>query len=239
MRRRNLLATMATLPLLAHANPNTRPKLALIMDDLGYRERDSYAALELPGELTLAILPHTQHSEALAQGAAAFGHEVMLHLPMEATNGKFLGVGGLQLDMSGLEFEQLIAAAFESVPGARGFNNHMGSAFSQSPGAMAKVMIEARKYSDYYIDSLTHSASVGAKIARLMGLKAATRDVFIDDANDYLSIPQRIETLGRRRDEPATIAICHPFPETITALQDAWGWMNDRFELVPASEIVS
>ena len=236
MRRRDLLAMMASLPALSHANP--RPKLSIIMDDLGYRERNSYAAIELPPALTVAILPHTQHSEALSQGAAAFGHEVMMHLPMEATNGKFLGVGGLTLDMDPATIKQRVDEAFASVPNATGFNNHMGSAFSQSPRGMAQLMAQGRQHANYYIDSLTHAGSIGEKMARLMGLKAATRDVFLDDDNDYLSIPQRLETLGRRKDDPTTIAICHPRAETIQVLQDQWSWLEDHFDLVSPSQIV-
>lgn len=241
MRRRDLLALGLATPALARAMSaaSERPKLAMIMDDLGYRERESYAALELPAALTLAILPHTRHSEALATGAAAFGHEVMLHLPMQATNGKYMGVGGLSLDMSADEVSRLVSAGFASVPGARGFNNHMGSALSQSSTAMAAVMQQGREYADYYIDSLTHAQSVGAQVARMMGLKSATRDIFIDDAADQLSVPERIESLVARQRKVPLVAICHPRPETIDTLQRRWSWLEERFDLVPASAVVS
>lgn len=241
MKRRDLLALGLATPALARAmaDSGNRPKLALIMDDLGYRERDSYAALELPSALTLAILPHTRHSESLAIGAAAFGHEVMLHLPMQATNGKYMGAGGLSLDMAADEVTRRITAGFASVPGARGFNNHMGSALSQSTQAMAQVMQAGRQHAEYYVDSLTHSQSVGAEVARMMGLKSATRDIFIDDPGDEMSVPERIETLVARQRQVPLVAICHPRPETIDTLQRRWSWLEEHFDLVPASAVVS
>jgi len=244
MNRREWLAMTAVIPGLARAGMTEngekfRPKLAIIMDDLGYRERDSYAAIELPAALTVAILPHTQHSEALSTGAQAFGHEVMLHLPMQASNGKYLGQGGLTLDMDAAQIEHCVKAGFDSVPGAVGFNNHMGSAFSQSPGALSKVMLEARGRAEYFVDSLTHADSVAAKIARLMGLKSATRDVFIDHAEDELSVPERIESLLARQTRLPTVAICHPRPDTIETLARRWSWLEDHFELVPASQVVA
>ena len=241
MNRRELLAMTAAIPALAKAATESkgfRPKLALIMDDLGYRERDSYAAIELPPALTVAILPHTVHSEALSQGAQAFGHEVMLHLPMQASTGKYLGQGGLTLEMSNDEIGHWVSAGFDSVPNAVGFNNHMGSAFSQSPVALEAVMREARNRADYFIDSLTHSKSVAAKVAKTMGLKAATRDVFIDDALDELSVPERIETLLARQRRLPTVAICHPRPDTLEVLSRRWNWLEDHFELVLASQVV-
>lgn len=242
MNRRNFLAMTAALPALSPAfaaGNEARPQVALIMDDLGYRASDSYAALDLPKELTVAILPHTRHSTALAEGAAAFDHEVMLHMPMQATNGKFLGLGGLTVDMPDGELSELMDVAFASVPGARGFNNHMGSAFTITEEPLNAVMAQATQHVEFFIDSVTHAKTIASQIARQHGLKTARRDVFLDDANDRLDVPARARTLLRRTGEVPTIAICHPRPETLEFLQTEWNWLEDHFELVPASQVVS
>ena len=51
----------------------------------------------------------------------------MLHIPMEAENGKFLGPGGLTHDMNDKVIRKNLKEAFKEIPFAMGINNHMGS----------------------------------------------------------------------------------------------------------------
>ena len=68
---------LATLTLTA----NAEVLIAVIIDDLGDNQRKGRRALALPGEVTLAVLPHTRWGQDLAQGspAAARGHPAPPH----------------------------------------------------------------------------------------------------------------------------------------------------------------
>ncbi|MGW8187477.1 MAG: divergent polysaccharide deacetylase family protein, partial [Desulfobacterales bacterium] len=59
------------------------PKVAIIIDDLGYDRRMAQKFLKLDGGLTFAVLPHTPHTRLIAATILKKGGEVMLHLPME------------------------------------------------------------------------------------------------------------------------------------------------------------
>ncbi len=63
--------------------PDTLPRIAIIIDDLGRDHRIAQKFLELPGPLTLSVLPHLAHSGQVADATLTKRWEVMVHLPME------------------------------------------------------------------------------------------------------------------------------------------------------------
>lgn len=67
----------------ANACADPAPKVALIIDDLGYRWAEGLRAAHLPGPVAVAVLPHAAHSAELAREADVNGKEVVLHLPMQ------------------------------------------------------------------------------------------------------------------------------------------------------------
>ncbi|MGL5046800.1 MAG: divergent polysaccharide deacetylase family protein [Shewanella sp.] len=88
MRLHDSLALLTLCLFHSHAT-----KITLIIDDIDYRHTDK-AVLALPSTVTLSALPHTPLGKDLANAAHQKGHEIMQHLPMQALNGKTLGLGG-------------------------------------------------------------------------------------------------------------------------------------------------
>jgi polysaccharide deacetylase 2 family uncharacterized protein YibQ len=101
-------------------------RIAIIIDDIGYRQSDK-AVLALPSNVTLSVLPLTPLGKAVATQAYQRGSEILVHLPMQALNGKTIGPGALTNAMSEQDFKQQLEHAIDSVPFAIGANNHMGS----------------------------------------------------------------------------------------------------------------
>jgi len=101
-------------------------QVAIVIDDIGYRYTDKHA-LSLPGAVTYSILPHTPFGKALALRANAQQKDVLLHIPMEAENGKKLGPGALTSKMNEAQIVDSLKASFAEIPFAIGINNHMGS----------------------------------------------------------------------------------------------------------------
>ena len=60
-----------------------KPRVAIIVDDLGYDRgmAGAFASLEIP--VSLAVLPMAPYTDAAAGEAGRHGRELMLHLPME------------------------------------------------------------------------------------------------------------------------------------------------------------
>jgi uncharacterized protein len=165
-----------------HPRPEKPGLLAVIIDDAGYSLPELQAFLDLPGVFTIAVLPNLPHSRDAAQRVLAAGKDLILHCPMEATGGENPGPGALFAEQGPREVEALLAAAFATVPGALGMNNHMGSKATADAALMATVIGYLKREGKFYVDSRTTTATVGPRIARELGVPFLERDIFIDAA---------------------------------------------------------
>ena len=170
----------ASLPL--HPQPEKQGLLAVIIDDAGYNLDELQAFLELPGPLTIAVLPNLPHSGEAARRVLAAGKDLILHCPMEATGGEDPGPGALLTTQSSAEVESRLAAAFASVPGAQGMNNHMGSRATTDEALMSTVLGFLRREGKFYVDSRTTADTVGPRLAQELGVPFLQRDIFVDDS---------------------------------------------------------
>jgi polysaccharide deacetylase 2 family uncharacterized protein YibQ len=81
----------------------------------------------------------------------------------------------------------------------------------------------------FFLDSRTTTASVAYKTARDEGVKAATRDVFLDDSNDPEDIEkqfQRMVDIAKKRGQ--AVAIGHPRPATLKVLREGCRGLKHR-----------
>ncbi|MBW1764672.1 MAG: divergent polysaccharide deacetylase family protein [Deltaproteobacteria bacterium] len=80
------VANLFSLPL-SNAFASSRacfiPRLAIIIDDIGFSRSRAELFLQPEIPLTFSILPRLSKSRALAEELHAQGHEIMLHQPME------------------------------------------------------------------------------------------------------------------------------------------------------------
>jgi uncharacterized protein len=163
-----------------HPRPEPPGMLAVIIDDAGYSLSELQPFLELPGPLTIAVLPNLPNSREAARRVLAAGKDLILHCPMEALGGENAGPGALRTDMSRQEIESLLDQAFASVPGAPGMNNHMGSRATADPAFMEVVLGYLKREGKFYVDSRTTAATVGPQVARSLGVPSLQRDIFVD-----------------------------------------------------------
>ncbi|MCJ7662675.1 MAG: divergent polysaccharide deacetylase family protein [Desulfobacterales bacterium] len=199
-----------------------RPRMAIVVDDLGPDKRIAAEFLRLDAPLTFSILPLQAHSRDIAQKAHAQGREVILHLPLEPRGFplKDPGKGALFVAMSERELLRQLRKDLDSVPFITGVNNHMGSRFMEHGAAVRLVLGELKKRGFFFLDSRTTAKTQGYQIARKLALLAGERDIFLDNENDVQDIRAQLEGLIRfARDHGKAIGICHPYPSTITALR--------------------
>ncbi|OGI46272.1 MAG: hypothetical protein A2151_09560 [Candidatus Muproteobacteria bacterium RBG_16_65_34] len=228
------------LPAAAAENPAAPPPayIAVVIDDLGYSLREGARVLKLPGPVACAILPHTLYGARLAERAQALGKEVILHLPLEAPADHEAGPGQIDTAMPARELAATLAYDLASIPHAAGVSSHMGSVFTQREPAVRALMqaIKARG-GLFFIDSLTSADSVAARIAAESGVPYLVRDVFLDSERTSTAIAQRLQEIERRaRTRGTALAIGHPYPETLEALE-RWlpGLAARHIQLVPLS----
>lgn len=237
---RKILLVATTVAISAASLAESPPKIAIIIDDLGYQLDAGRRAIELPGPLSYAVLPETPRGRLLAEAANQNGKEVLLHLPLEAVaHDGPPEPGGITLDMTRDQFRDAFAAALESVPFAIGVSSHRGSLLTRHPGHMEWLMQEIRTRGGlFFIDSYTHHKSVALRIAREAGVAAAKRDVFLDSDRSPQALAQEFARLKLlARENGVAVGIGHPYPETLEFLERELRAMDgEDFELIPISE---
>lgn len=238
LRRALLLATAFAISAAAFAD--APPRIAIIIDDLGYQLDAGRRAIELPGPLSYAVLPDTPRGRQLATAAHERGREVLLHLPLEAVaqDGP-PEPGGITLDMTRAQLRDAFAAALASVPFAIGVSSHRGSLLTRHPGHMDWLMQEMRAQNGlFFIDSFTHHKSVALKIAGEAGVAAIKRDVFLDSDRSAAALAYEFERLkALARQNGVAVGIGHPYPETLDFLERELRALDgEDFELIPISE---
>ena len=197
-------------------------RLAVVIDDMGRSigRLDDIIALDVP--ITIAVLPHLHRSTEVTAKATEQGLQVLLHMPMEPVNVEVNdpGRGAIFTEMSDEEVRSTLLDAVETLPGIIGLNNHMGSKFTADEEKM-KVVLDVLKSKDlFFLDSKTIAKSVGVESARELNVKAAARDVFLDNEQDQLYIEGQLrKALALAKRKGTAIAIGHPYPETIDAIK--------------------
>ena len=224
------------------ANTVSTPVIAIVIDDLGYQRRHGLHALELPGAITYAVLPHTPHGSSLARLAHSLDKEIIIHLPMEARNGTKLGPGGLTANLSLQSFIQRAHAAIDSIPFAKGVSNHMGSRLTQMPKRMNRLMalLQARE-NWLFFDSRTTGGSVAESTAHNYGLQTTSRDVFLDNDKSRHAIRAQFDRLlSLAHQRGSAVAIGHPYPQTMSVLNQQLPRLREQgVKLVSLSELIT
>jgi len=199
------------------------PKLAIILDDMGYDRSAADAAFALQFPITLSVIPHLPHSAEVAEEAYRRGDQVLLHLPMEAEAGETKAEPiELRVGMKADQVERDLDSMLETVPHAAGVNNHQGSRATADAKLMGELMPALRRRGLFFVDSRTTAATVAYDAAERAGVRSASRKVFLDDTANRAAILSQIDLAARdaTRDGFA-IAIGHPHPATIAALVEA------------------
>ena len=235
---------IALLLLLASASVATgTPRIAIIIDDLGYRLSAGRRAIDLPGPISFAVLPGTPRAQALATHAFESGKEVLLHLPMQAgSDEKAYEPLGINLDMNRREFGDTFDEALMSVPHAIGVNSHRGSLLTRHPGHMQWLMEEIQARENlFFVDSFTTHESVALRMASEAGVHARKRDVFLDPDRRPETVAREFERMKMLADERGSvIAIGHPHKATLDLLERELPRLAaEGYELVTISELVT
>ncbi|TLU64005.1 divergent polysaccharide deacetylase family protein [Enterobacter sp. MF024] len=225
---------------LALAMPVYAGKLAIVIDDFGYRPHTENQVLAMPSAVSVAVLPNAPHAHEMATKAHNSGHEVLIHLPMAPLSKQPLEKDTLRPEMSSDEIDRIIREAYNKVPYAVGLNNHMGSAMTSSLFGMQKVMQSLARYNLYFLDSMTIGNSQAMRAAQGTGVKVIKRKVFLDDTQNEADIRfqfNRAVQVARR--SGSAIAIGHPHPSTVRVLQQMLPSLSADITLVPASSLLN
>lgn len=227
----------------APTTAKARPKVALIIDDMGSDRGAIDVVMSLDFPVTMAILPESPYAAEAIRMAGEKNRQYLLHLPLESISNleEIEGTDGvITTAMTPEEIVSRFREDLSHVPGAAGVNNHMGSRFTSNARLMRILLGAVKDAGLFFIDSRTAADSVAYAEARRMGLATAERDVFLDADQDRSFIPGRLaELLRTARKRGWAVGIGHPFPQTLEVLRTARRLFNEYgVEAVPVSQLV-
>ncbi|MFJ8067208.1 divergent polysaccharide deacetylase family protein [Psychrobacillus sp. NPDC096426] len=196
------------------AEPLSSPKsdLAIVIDDLGNNMKGTEEMIKLPVKLTVAIMPFMPSTKEDAELASQYGHEVIIHLPMEPKKGKksWLGPGAITTDLSDKEIRKRVEAAVKDVPHAVGMNHHMGSKATEDERVMKIVLEVCKENGLFYLDSKTTGKSVVSKLANEMDVSFLENNYFFDSIYTTQHITEQAKKLaGKLTENEQLVAIGH------------------------------
>lgn len=190
------------------------PDIVVIVDDFGNSGALVEDFAELPQEVVFAVLPDLSHTRETGEIAAQTGHEVLIHIPMQAVSANANpGERYVTIDSTPEEISSLLDDFHSQLPMAIGANNHMGSAVTVDREAMTLVLNDLRDRGLFFMDSFTTGGSVAASLAKTFGYPALRRDIFLDvpDSSDK-TLAAKISSLAKykgRREPVIIITHCH------------------------------
>jgi uncharacterized protein len=224
--------------------PSTLPRLALVIDDLGYAAPELVTRLcaqSIPFDV--AVLPYQEFTRQSAEIAHGRGKEVMLHLPMEPRGypgpGKDPGPDAVMFDLTEAQVRDRVRKALADIPFRKGVNNHMGSRITPDQARMTWVLEEIKARQCFFVDSRTEKDSVAFDVARLLAIPTVQRKVFLDDDKDAGAIARQWErALALAKAQGQVLAIGHIYPETVAALEKLVPAAKGQVTFVFASALV-
>ncbi len=217
-----------------------KPKVAIIIDDMGYRHKEGEGFLAMDLNLSFSFLPFAPYTADQAQKALRRQRDILLHLPMEPTDAKWNpGPGALYVSMSKERQRITFTNDLTAVPMAIGINNHMGSKFTANRQAMQILLKLIRTEKLFFVDSVTTHKTVAAGLAEAMGIKTVSRNIFLDDAPKKEKISRQIKAvIALAVKKGWAVAIGHPYPVTLDTLKEFQDVIKNRVTLVGIHELV-
>lgn len=223
---------------MAQAGPN-EPRLAIVIDDVGYNLRRAEEIMDLPVELTLGMLPYAPFAQQIAERAHSHGREVILHQPMEPVTADRLEPGTLELKMSAERFHREFADSLARLPNVTGVNNHTGSLLTAHRLPMEWLMAGLARRGLYFLDSRTTPHTVAETTARDLDVPTIRRDVFLDHVRteEFLEVAYA-RSLAIARERGHAVVIAHPYAITVAFLEKKLAELPADVTLATLSELV-
>ncbi|MEM1409722.1 MAG: divergent polysaccharide deacetylase family protein [Pseudomonadota bacterium] len=202
---------------------DTRPKIAIVIDDLGLDWERFQAANRLPVPVSLAFLPYGKDAQAMLDSIDQ-RHAALLHLPMEPRRRRYHAGPDMVKRGTAEDIRSTLGLNLNKLRGYRGVNNHTGSLITEDPVAMRHVLTELQRRGLYFLDSKTTQRSVSASISTRMVLPVLEGSLFLDGdfgAGGEAHVQRQLGMLLTMAEKKGSaIGIGHPYPSTLRTLQE-------------------
>ncbi|RZB36859.1 MAG: uncharacterized protein SRB2_01659 [Desulfobacteraceae bacterium Eth-SRB2] len=221
--------------------PKKLPKIAIIIDDIGYDKEIVKKFIGLDAVFTFSILPYSPFQKSIARSIHSKGLDVMLHLPMEPNEYPMVnpGPGALLTSMSPDQLINQLDKDLDSFPFIQGVNNHMGSKMTAVSTQLYQIFSVLKKRKLFFIDSRTTTETLCKPSALLLQVPFAQKDVFLDHIQEPDFIRKQIRRLIHiANSHGEAIGIAHPHKVTYDVLREVLPELKKKAILVNASDVV-
>ena len=173
-----------------------KPKIAIVIDDVGYSYNSTYDFLSLGFPVTFALIPEMRDSEKFYNLFRKYDYDMLLHIPMEPIKGKkYVEKNAIFTDMSDEIIRNKIIDYLNKYPDVIGANNHMGSKAIADARVMDIILNELAVKDKIWLDSMTNLNTVSKEIASIHNLHYYERDVFLDNSKNINEIRKAMNQL--------------------------------------------
>jgi len=218
------------------------PRIAIIIDDIGYDKKISLALSDLNSNITFSILPFAPFGKLISKKLSAKGTQLMLHLPMEPIEYPQInpGPGAILSRMPPDTLLDQLRKNIKAVPNIVGVNNHMGSELTSHSDQMNQIFSILKKENLFFVDSRTSAESQCKASARLLKVKFAQRDVFLDNVQNTEYIAAQLKKLIElAKKNGSAIGIGHPYQATLESLSKELPKLKNKVKIVRASALTN
>lgn len=204
---------------------DTRPQIAVVIQDLGLKSAITNQAVRLPPEVTLSFGPYSDRLEEWIDRARAAGHEVLLEVPMEPRSFPTDDPGPGALLVSQTEDENLtrLQRFLGNFVGYVGVTNRMGGAFAEERDKLRPILRELRRRGLLFLDRAPIPVGSPGLVADT-GLIYLRRDVDLDTVLARTAIQQRFaEAEQIARSQGYAIAVAKATPVLLEMIEN---WLS-------------
>lgn len=231
------------------ASASSEPKMSIVIDDFGSFDQSGVETLlKAKVPLTCAIIPNVDNSESNFETVKKLGHEVILHMPMQAHVNlpeDWYGPVYIANHDSPEKAHEKLEKCIKQFPGVKGFNIHIGSGVSRNKTLMTAIYNFAKEHKLYFLDSRTIETHATEDACKETNSIYLGRDVFLeaDKNRSYAGVCFRLkEAATIAKEKGYAIAIGHVGAEggenTAKAILDTIPEIEKMgVKIVPLSEI--
>ncbi len=207
-------------------------EVAIVIDDWGYNLRYIGLLKQIEAPLSISILPNLRYSSRIVEEVKSLNREVILHLPLEPEiRVRKIGLEKqtITTDMSEQEIVRNLELALASLHDVCGVSNHMGSRATKDSRLMSIIFAELKKHKLFFLDNLVTEDSICRELAKKMRVKFASRDIFLDNSDNYEYIKGQFKQLTEfALENGRAVGIGHPRGTTLKILKDEVALMQEK-----------
>jgi polysaccharide deacetylase 2 family uncharacterized protein YibQ len=222
---------------------DTRPRIGIIINDLGFVESTTKSATAMPGGVTLAFSSVAPDIDGKIVDARAGGHEILLTIPMEPENypQNDPGPNALLTALSDADNITRLRRALALADSYVAIMPSMGERFVLAENKLIPVLDVVKQEGLMIVDNTVNKNSLVAPLARLGKVPFARVDMVIDPSitrqpmQDYFT---KLEELAKTRGQ--AMAMVLPYPAAMDALK-TWTESLEKkgFVLAPVTALAS